>query len=132
MTRGKRRVPRHASRYAAASPDGRPGTSAEVADAVVFLASDEAAHIHGVILPVDGGYLAARIEPSLSETKYRGFTLALWGLSVRGTGKMNTHSAGSMERRRNWLRAGVLASGQQIKGSVYRSALRPYSESRSH
>jgi len=46
--------------YAAASPDGRPGTSAEVADAVVFLASDEAAHIHGVILPVDGGFLAAR------------------------------------------------------------------------
>jgi NAD(P)-dependent dehydrogenase (short-subunit alcohol dehydrogenase family) len=46
--------------YAAASPDGRPGTSAEVADAVVFLASDEAAHIHGVTLPVDGGYLAAR------------------------------------------------------------------------
>ena len=37
--------------YAAASPDGRPGMSAEVADAVVFLASDEAAHIHGVILP---------------------------------------------------------------------------------
>jgi NAD(P)-dependent dehydrogenase (short-subunit alcohol dehydrogenase family) len=46
--------------YAVASPDGRPGTSGEVADAVVFLASDEAAHIHGVILPVDGGYLAAR------------------------------------------------------------------------
>jgi NAD(P)-dependent dehydrogenase (short-subunit alcohol dehydrogenase family) len=46
--------------YAAASPDGRPGTSTEVADAVVFLASDEAAHIHGAILPVDGGFLAAR------------------------------------------------------------------------
>ena len=46
--------------YAAATPDGRPGTSAEVADAVVFLASDEAAHIHGVTLPVDGGYLATR------------------------------------------------------------------------
>lgn len=47
-------------RYAAASPDGRPGTSTEVAKAVAFLASDEAAHIHGVILPIDGGYLAAR------------------------------------------------------------------------
>jgi NAD(P)-dependent dehydrogenase (short-subunit alcohol dehydrogenase family) len=46
--------------YAATSADGRPGTSAEIADAVVFLASDEAAHIHGVILPVDGGYLATR------------------------------------------------------------------------
>jgi NAD(P)-dependent dehydrogenase (short-subunit alcohol dehydrogenase family) len=41
-------------------PDGRPGTGEEVAAAVVFLASDEAAHIHGVVLPVDGGYLAAR------------------------------------------------------------------------
>jgi NAD(P)-dependent dehydrogenase (short-subunit alcohol dehydrogenase family) len=46
--------------YAAAAPDGRPGTAAEVAAAVVFLASDAAAHIHGVTLPVDGGYLAAR------------------------------------------------------------------------
>jgi NAD(P)-dependent dehydrogenase (short-subunit alcohol dehydrogenase family) len=46
--------------YATAAPDGRPGTSAEVADAVIFLASDEAAHIHGVTLPVDGGYLATR------------------------------------------------------------------------
>jgi NAD(P)-dependent dehydrogenase (short-subunit alcohol dehydrogenase family) len=45
---------------AAKTPEGRPGTSAEVADVVVFLASDQAAHIHGVILPVDGGYLAAR------------------------------------------------------------------------
>ncbi|MFJ6985892.1 MULTISPECIES: SDR family NAD(P)-dependent oxidoreductase [unclassified Streptomyces] len=44
----------------AGQPDGRPGTGEEVADAVVFLASDEAAHIHGVVLPVDGGYLAAR------------------------------------------------------------------------
>lgn len=42
------------------TPEGRPGTSAEVADAVVFLASEQATHIHGVTLPVDGGYLAAR------------------------------------------------------------------------
>ena len=46
------------SGFAAAAPDGRPGTSTEVAEAVVFLASDEAAHIHGVILPIDGGFLA--------------------------------------------------------------------------
>ncbi|MEV7166057.1 SDR family oxidoreductase [Streptomyces microflavus] len=42
------------------TPEGRPGTAAEVADAVVFLASEQATHIHGVTLPVDGGYLAAR------------------------------------------------------------------------
>jgi NAD(P)-dependent dehydrogenase (short-subunit alcohol dehydrogenase family) len=43
-----------------AIPDRRPGTGAEVADAVVFLSSDAARHIHGVVLPVDGGLLAAR------------------------------------------------------------------------
>jgi len=30
----------------------------EVVDAVAFLLSDQAAMIHGVTLPVDGGYLA--------------------------------------------------------------------------
>lgn len=39
-------------------PDGRPGTAAEVAAAVVFLASDDAAHIHGSTLSVDGGMAA--------------------------------------------------------------------------
>jgi NAD(P)-dependent dehydrogenase (short-subunit alcohol dehydrogenase family) len=36
-------------------PDQRPATAAEVADAVLFLAGSRAAHIHGAILPVDGG-----------------------------------------------------------------------------
>ncbi|UFS58188.1 SDR family NAD(P)-dependent oxidoreductase [Subtercola endophyticus] len=36
-------------------PDGRPGTAHEVASAVLFLASDEAKHIHGATLTVDGG-----------------------------------------------------------------------------
>jgi len=35
---------------------GRWGTMREVADAVVFLASDRAAYINGARLPVDGGY----------------------------------------------------------------------------
>jgi NAD(P)-dependent dehydrogenase (short-subunit alcohol dehydrogenase family) len=38
-------------------PARRPGTAAEVAAAVVFLACDESSHIHGVLLPVDGGGL---------------------------------------------------------------------------
>lgn len=39
----------------AASPMGRMGTSWDVANAALFLASDEAAYITGVCLPVDGG-----------------------------------------------------------------------------
>ncbi|MET9479337.1 SDR family oxidoreductase [Streptomyces sp. NPDC006638] len=41
-----------------AHPRRRPGTAEEVAAAVVFLAGDDATHIHGVTLPVDGGFLA--------------------------------------------------------------------------
>ena len=42
---------------ASSYPARRPGTAAEIADAVVFLASDQASYIHGVLLPVDGGAL---------------------------------------------------------------------------
>ena len=43
---------------AAAGPAGRPGTAAEVADAIVFLATDAASFVHGAVLPVDGGRIA--------------------------------------------------------------------------
>ena len=39
-------------------PMGRIGESAEVASAIVFLASDDASFITGAVLPVDGGFLA--------------------------------------------------------------------------
>jgi NAD(P)-dependent dehydrogenase (short-subunit alcohol dehydrogenase family) len=39
----------------AACPMGRMGTAWEIANAAVFLASDEASYITGVCLPVDGG-----------------------------------------------------------------------------
>ncbi|MFP3986478.1 SDR family NAD(P)-dependent oxidoreductase [Streptomyces sp. E11-3] len=39
-------------------PIGRLGEPREVAAAIAFLASDEASFITGVVLPVDGGYLA--------------------------------------------------------------------------
>lgn len=49
-----------AARAAAAAqiPQRRLATSGDVAAAVCFLASDEAAHITGAVLPVDGGYTA--------------------------------------------------------------------------
>ncbi|HEX6710185.1 MAG TPA: SDR family NAD(P)-dependent oxidoreductase [Rubrobacter sp.] len=41
-----------------AHPIGRLGEPSEVANAILFLASDEASFVTGAILPVDGGYLA--------------------------------------------------------------------------
>lgn len=43
---------------ASAAPAGRPGLPEEIASAVVYLASDEASFVHGVLLPVDGGRVA--------------------------------------------------------------------------
>lgn len=40
-------------------PMGRAGTVDDIAEAVAFLASDEAYYITGYVLPVDGGLLAA-------------------------------------------------------------------------
>ena len=44
--------------WAARHPLGRLGRPEDIAGAAVFLASDDAAWITGVILPVDGGFLA--------------------------------------------------------------------------
>jgi 3-oxoacyl-[acyl-carrier protein] reductase len=41
--------------WAASIPLGRPGTTADVAAAVCFLASDEAGYITGQVLAVNGG-----------------------------------------------------------------------------
>jgi NAD(P)-dependent dehydrogenase (short-subunit alcohol dehydrogenase family) len=45
-------------RLAALAPAGRPASPEEIASAIVFLASDEASFVHGMVLAVDGGRAA--------------------------------------------------------------------------
>ncbi|WP_175817255.1 SDR family NAD(P)-dependent oxidoreductase [Burkholderia diffusa] len=47
-------------RIRAVHPVGRAGRPEEVAAAILFLASDDASFVTGVILPVDGGYAAGK------------------------------------------------------------------------
>ncbi len=42
----------------AAHPLGRPITAEDCAEAAVYLVSDRASNVTGVLLPVDGGYVA--------------------------------------------------------------------------
>lgn len=46
------------AQLAAMAPAGHPATPEEIADAIVYLASDNASFVHGVVLPVDGGRAA--------------------------------------------------------------------------
>jgi NAD(P)-dependent dehydrogenase (short-subunit alcohol dehydrogenase family) len=48
----------HGERLGQVHPLGRPITAEDCAAAAVFLASDQAANVTGVLLPVDGGYVA--------------------------------------------------------------------------
>jgi NAD(P)-dependent dehydrogenase (short-subunit alcohol dehydrogenase family) len=55
----KARTPEETQRVAEAIPARRLGEPAEIADAIVFLASDEAAFINGATLDVNGGQAMA-------------------------------------------------------------------------
>ena len=39
-------------------PLGRPGTTEEIAHAVLFLVAPEASYVNGAVIPVDGGWTA--------------------------------------------------------------------------
>lgn len=69
MTR--ERLDTHAAFHAAtvgATPQGRAGQPEEIGEAIGFLVSPAASFVNGVVLPVDGGWLAARVvgDPDLN------------------------------------------------------------------
>jgi NAD(P)-dependent dehydrogenase (short-subunit alcohol dehydrogenase family) len=57
-TEGTAEMSEALDQLASAAPAGRPGLPEEIASAVVYLASEEASFVHGVLLPVDGGRVA--------------------------------------------------------------------------
>jgi len=59
LTQALRDDPARSAPIVARTPLGRWGTPADVAGPVLFLASEAAAFVTGIILPVDGGYLVA-------------------------------------------------------------------------
>jgi 2-deoxy-D-gluconate 3-dehydrogenase len=50
--------PERSAQLGARIPAGRWGAPGDIAGAVAFLCSDDAAYVHGQTLPVDGGWLA--------------------------------------------------------------------------
>ena len=58
MTQSTRDDPERLAGFLKRTPLGRVGQAEELVGPVVFLASPMASYVNGVILPVDGGYLA--------------------------------------------------------------------------
>jgi len=59
MAQAAKNDPERSARINARISLGRWGNTAEVANAIRFLVSEEASYVHGVTLPVDGGYSIA-------------------------------------------------------------------------
>lgn len=59
-------IPGGLDAYAAAHPQRRLGSAEEVAGLVAFLASEDASHLNGAIIPIDGGISAARAAPPVT------------------------------------------------------------------
>ncbi|WP_280694199.1 SDR family NAD(P)-dependent oxidoreductase [Kitasatospora sp. GAS204B] len=57
-TEGTAGMPEALDALAAQAPAHRPGTAQEVAEAIVYLATDRSSFVHGAVLPVDGGRIA--------------------------------------------------------------------------
>jgi 3alpha(or 20beta)-hydroxysteroid dehydrogenase len=65
--------PGHGAASSAAIPLGRPGKPIEIANCIVFLASDESSFVTAVDLPVDGGLAGAGL-PNLRNRVMHAFT----------------------------------------------------------
>jgi len=60
----KRREDAHYQRmWFETCPIGRAAEPSEIAEAVLYLASDRASYINGVVLPVDGGWMSTKVMP---------------------------------------------------------------------
>lgn len=59
MTEATRADPQAMGRFMAHTPLRRPGQPSELVGPVLFLASEASSYVTGILLPVDGGYLAA-------------------------------------------------------------------------
>ena len=64
MTAERLRDPYYMKLQVKPTPIGRVGTPSEQASVIAFLASEDAAFVSGVVIPVDGGYTAARYTPN--------------------------------------------------------------------